>query len=190
MTDQLKSILESGVDETNRRIYLLGEIDARMAGKFLISIRKLDETEGDITIILSSGGGEEYSGYSIYDTIMSVKNKVIIECMGHCESIAMTILQAGDVRVAHPLTMFMIHNGEITLSSDSVKHNEIMDRFKEISKDNIKYYNILSNNSKLSFKEIEELCKEDSYFTSEEALKCRFIDKILKHNKKGKRKFK
>lgn len=179
----MSALLQAGVDFSRRRLYLMGEVDIIMAYRFIVALQKLDETDGDITVILNSGGGEETAGYAIYDAITMARNKVIIEGYGHVCSIAAAIFQAADVRKMSPNAQFMIHNGTMTTGED-VQQNIIVDLADQIRKNNIRYHSILANRSKLSYTEIEEACRGDTFYSSEECLKNGFCDEIVSPQKK------
>ena len=56
----------------NRRIFLEGEINEEMAGRFVKQIMALnDESTEPIHMFMNSAGGEINSGILIYDTILS-----------------------------------------------------------------------------------------------------------------------
>lgn len=166
------------LDEQKRRIHVMGEVDESMAHALMVSLDKLEETPGDITIILNSEGGEEASGYALYDAITMCKNMVIIEGYGEVSSIAAAIFQAGDVRRLSSNSIFMIHNGTIPVDPEA-QQNAIIDLADKIKKDNRRYHTILSSRSKLSYEDVEEVCSKDAYYTAEEALTAGFCDEII-----------
>jgi len=181
------------LDEKNRRIYVAGDVDDSMMHMLTVALHKLEETEGNITIVLNSEGGEEASGYAIYDLLTMCKNMVIVEVYGKAWSIAAAIMQAADIRRMAPNATFMIHNGTIPVGEEA-QQNLIVDLADQIKKDNHRYHTILANRSKLSYNAVEEACEKDCYYTAEEALTAGFCDEILVpqkvyvKSKKGKKK--
>src|SRR6185312_6609420 len=129
------------VDEKNRRLYVTGDVDDQMMHMMMVALRKLEETEGDITIVFSSEGGEEAPGYAIYDLLTMCKNMVIIEVYGKAWSIAAAIMQAADVRRMAPNATFMIHNGKIPVGEEA-QQNLILNMADQIKRDNQRYHTI------------------------------------------------
>lgn len=187
MTDSpeknIASLLGVGVDTEKRILYVMGDIDTKMAYRFIVGLRKLDETPGDILIIFNSAGGEEASGYAMYDAITMTKNRIVAHGYGYVASIAAAIFQAADYRMMAPNAQFMIHNGTIPAGED-VQQNLIIDLADQVKKNNIRYHSILANRSKLSYSDIEDACDKDSFFSAEECLKKGFCDEIIKPEKK------
>lgn len=179
----IAALLGAGVDFEKRTLYVMGEIDAKMAYRFIVGLRKLDETDGDIIVIFNSPGGEESSGYAMYDAITMTHNTVIAEGYGLVASISAAIFQAADIRRMSPHTQFMIHNGTIPTGED-VQQNIIVDLADQIRKNNIRYHTILANRSKMSYSDIEDACRGDSFFSADECLKKGFCDEVLEPFKK------
>lgn len=187
--NQLVDIADASVDLKARKLYLIGDIDEESAKKFIVGLVHLDLTEGEITVVLSSGGGYESSGYAIYDAITMTKNVVIIEGYGVVGSIAAAIFQAGDMRRMAANASFMIHSGSVSPGED-VKQNLIVEMAEQIRRENGRYHEILSNASSLSVEEIAALCEHDTWYDAEESLAAGFCDEILvpiKVKKKRKR---
>ncbi len=62
------------IEFTKRRIYLTGEIDGNMATMLNSALRCLArESSEEITLYIESYGGSIAAGFSIYDTIKSLK---------------------------------------------------------------------------------------------------------------------
>jgi len=95
----LETLLENGVDIRNRTIYLQGEIGEPLTFKFIRQIRYLDQTTGNILVILDSEGGDVMGGFAIYDEIRACQNDITIRVVGSAMSMGSVILQAGDKRI-------------------------------------------------------------------------------------------
>lgn len=184
-------VLGTGVDLERRTLYLMGEVTSDSAYRFLPAIKMLDEIEGEIKVMMNSPGGEESSGYAIFDAIMACKNKVVIEGYGQVSSIAAIIFQAGDDRHISAGCEYMIHNGSIAMGSEEsgggVKQDQILDLAASITRGNKRYYSILVDNSSYGLDEIQQLCKEETYFNAKEAVDSGLADLIIPYVKKRKR---
>lgn len=175
---RLISIMGCGSDLAQREIYLLGEVNEDMGYRLIAAINQLKNTDEPIHIILNSEGGNETIGYAIYDCLMSIDNHITITGYGEVSSIASIIMQSGDVRKMSSNCDFMIHNGSIP-TNEEMSQDSIIDMAEQLKKDNIKYYTILSDNSKFSIKQIQKLCEEEKSFTAAEALRVGFIDEVI-----------
>ncbi|GAC1667248.1 MAG: hypothetical protein NVS9B9_27680 [Ktedonobacteraceae bacterium] len=188
LVQRLSSVLGATVDVEARTIYLVGEVDDAMVYRFLVGFRLLDSVPGDITVVLSSTGGSEHAGYTIYDAIRLSENRVIIDGFGVVQSIASAILQAGDVRRLSPECRFMIHNGSMTIT-DTVGINEFLSLAKETQSTASRYYVILAERSSLSAKKIANLCRDETYMTAAQAIANGFADCVISP-KRPKKEFK
>ena len=110
--------VEANLDIPNRRIYIDDEIDEHSVSLALKGLHYLDQTEGDIEILISSGGGEVYGAYAIYDSINSCKNKTLTIGTGAVASAAGLLLVCGDERYATPNCRFMAHEGSLQFDRD------------------------------------------------------------------------
>lgn len=180
----LPSIMATGVDVPARLIYLMGEINNEVAYRFMVALQTLDRIEGDIRIILTSVGGEEDAGYAIYDAIRLSKNKVIIEGYGAVQSIAALIIQAGNVRLLSPECRFMVHNGSLTLS-EGIEADTLVAIGKEVLVNNARYHSALATRSGQTIHKIRKLCKDETFFTAQEAVYIGLADRVMKIKKKG-----
>ena len=179
----LQDIMTTGVDLDKRRIYLTGEVTQGMAHRVIIALHQMDSTEGTITFIVNSEGGEEIAGYAIYDAIIMVRNQVVMEGIGSVFSIMAAIFQAGDLRRMSPNSVMMIHNGSIG-TDENMQQNAIMEMADQIVKNNKRYHGILANASKMTYAEVEDACEKDSFFTVEECVKNGLCDEIIPAFKK------
>jgi ATP-dependent protease ClpP protease subunit len=118
-------ILSTGIDEKARTLYMVGDIDDNKAYQCLIAINYLDQTDGPIKVIISSGGGIEYYGYAIYDALRNARNPIIAEGYGIVASMAAAIFQAADVRYMSENCEYMIHNGSIDGEQGQIEQDAI-----------------------------------------------------------------
>ena len=96
-----------------------GTVSYKMAEKAIKNLHLLDTSgEGQITIIVNSGGGDFSMGQAIYNCIKSCKSRVLIKAVGECMSAASFILQAADERLMYQDCTMMIHYGESTIKGD------------------------------------------------------------------------
>lgn len=175
--------MATGVDVQNRTLYLIGEIDDTTSRNFIIAFSLLDQVDGPITIVLVSPGGDEDSGYAIFDIIRTAKNNVIMKGFGSVHSIAAIIFQAGDEKYLSPLSSMMIHNGSVDMGS-TMEVDKIIVAGKIFQENNLKYQKILSEFSGNSIETIAKWCTEEKYFTANEAVEKGFADGLIDYEPK------
>ena len=116
----IEDIHSRGLDADNRRIYLHGEdmvenaepgVDYRMMNKFIKNLDILNCSEGDISIIMGTVGGEWSYGMGIYDAIKACPRRIVITSYAWARSMSSIILQAATERVLMPHCDFMVHYG-------------------------------------------------------------------------------
>lgn len=180
VTDRLGNALGMGTDVAGRRIFLFGEVNTELSHKVVAAMQVLDSVKGTIFVTMNSTGGSESDGYAIYDAIRLAKNKVVIEGYGATQSIAALILQAADVRRLAPECRLMIHNGHVTLHGD-VDVDEVAKLNKEVQDHTSRYHNILATRSGLTVDTVRQMCKEETFFTAEQAIKAGFADELIEY---------
>lgn len=181
--ERIMGAMQTGADFETRTIYLVGEINDGVSFRFLVAFRIMDETDGPIKIVMNSVGGHETDGYAIYDAIRLSRNEVTIEVYGACQSIAAAIMQAGDKRLMAPEASFMVHNGSMRM--DGVTEQDYVIRIaNHLTEECEHYYRILASGSKLSMKEIAELCKEETFLDAKETVRYKLADSVIRRSKK------
>jgi ATP-dependent protease ClpP protease subunit len=166
------------VNFDRRVVYISGEVDSTLAHKTIMALEALDQVDGEIRIVLNSDGGNEQDGYAIYDAITMCRNRVDIDGYGNVMSIAAAIFQAGDERRLAPNASFMIHHGT-TPAEEEMKQDAVIDLARQLEKDNQRYYDALSFGSSQPQEIIQDWCREEKYFTAEEAVQVGFADSII-----------
>lgn len=165
----------------DRQIFLGAEIDSDVANIVVAQLLWLDQqSNGDITIICNSGGGSVYDGLAIIDTMKYINSDVSTNVVGMAASMAAVIASSGTKgkRYILPHSRFMIHqplsgsNGYKQASDLEIQVNEINNLKREI-------YEILSENSGLSYEEIEKMSDRDNWLTANEAIEKGFLDEII-----------
>jgi len=110
-----KGKIQELIDEKllhERKVFLWGQVDDNSAKHVIDRLMYLDLVSNDeITLIINSPGGYVTSGFSIYDTIQSLKSPVSTVCSGLAASMASILLSAGAKgrRFIEPHAQVMIH---------------------------------------------------------------------------------
>jgi ATP-dependent Clp protease protease subunit len=171
-------------DSKTRVIFLFGALDDEKAGEVVVGLRQLQELGPEpIQIVLCSTGGGETAGWAIYDAIRSCQNHVTVDAIGSVWSMAVVILQAGDLRRMSPECRLMVHAGSAALSS-SVDQKTFIALGREARKTNRRYQQVLAKHTGLPVKRMREHCNTESFFSAKEALKLGFVDEITTYPSK------
>jgi ATP-dependent Clp protease protease subunit len=181
------AIIES-VDVQSRTIFLFDEINDQGAFHFIIALRLLDMSPGRITVVLSSAGGYDSSGWAIYDAIRQTKNKVRIEGYGHVQSMAAVILQAGDERLLAPNSRFMVHVGSIDGLGDEIEVQKLTGLLRETLVGCERYIHVLAGHAKRPVAAIRKEVEGETFFSAQEAVQLGYADGLLEMNRTKKRK--
>jgi len=135
----------------------------------------------DITLIITSDGGEVEAGLAIYDMIRLYPGKVTGRVVGYARSMAVIILQACDVRECTQHSLIKIHNilrDKVSLSSLRSKHK--LDKlYKDMECRQASLYRVLSQRSGQSISSVRKACGKEENWTAAEALRFGLIDKIV-----------
>lgn len=173
---------EQQLDSKTRTIYLCDEINEDTYRRFCFFFNRLDATEGDIYIHLTSFGGDVTPALGIYDLISNSKNLVIIKCYGHVYSAATVILQSSPLRLASEECRFLIH--DVSGSLGYQKHQDLIYSAQEIKYLSNRLAQIYKKHSHLSIKQINKFLKSETYFSAKEALQFGFIDGYINRSEK------
>jgi ATP-dependent protease ClpP protease subunit len=159
-------------------LYFNGQIDGKAVVQFNKELLYLDSRKGSAvnTVIMNSGGGSIAHAFSMYDMIRCTSKQTNILVTGYCCSAAVLVLQAADVRLSHPNTSFMVHEG--SMGVDFQRFSDVKGEVTGVMLMWERYKKIISNRAKM--KDFAKLAdKEATYFDAAHAKKLRLIDQIL-----------
>ena len=184
-TDELDQWHEHGVYKAARLIDCMGDIDEEKATQVIKNIRLLDFiNQRDITILLSTSGGDVHWGMEIVDAIKECGSKVIIHAVGPCWSMGAIIFQAGDYRKISKNATVMIHVGSQEYPED---HTLNIERWIAENKrvggvaDNMLFQKLKKKNVRLTKKQFDKLLQFDTIYTAEDVIENGLADEIVSH---------
>lgn len=167
----------------DRIVFLNSEVNSDVASILSAQLLWLNQqSDADITMHISSPGGCIYSGLEIIDTMNFIQPQITTVSMGMVASMASVIASCGEKgkRFILPHSRFLIHQPLSSVpysqASDITIHTNEINTLKN------ELYTILSENSKLSFDEIEAKCDRDCILTAQQAVDFGFVDKIIQKN--------
>ena len=163
----------------DRTIYLWGMVDDKSARHVVDRLMYLDSLNNDeIKLYINSPGGYVTSGFSMYDTMQSIKSPVSTICKGLAASMGSILLSAGEKgrRFIQPHARVMIHQpsgGARGPASDiEISAQEIV-KTKELSA------KILADNCGQKYDKIMKDFNRDHWLGAEESLAYGIVDGIL-----------
>ncbi len=136
------------------------------------------DAQKDILIYLNSPGGGVYAGLGIYDTMQYINPDVSTICTGMAASMGAVLLCAGapGKRTALKHSRVMIHQ---PLGGAQGQASDIEITAREIQKLKKELYEIISEHSGKSYKEVWKDSDRDYWMTAEEAKAYGMIDEVL-----------
>ncbi|MCW8980385.1 MAG: ATP-dependent Clp protease proteolytic subunit [Altibacter sp.] len=163
-----------------RKIFLWGMVDDKSAKHIVDRLMYLDSLNHDeIKFYINSPGGYVTSGFSIYDTMKSLKSPVATICTGLAASMGSILLSAGEKgkRYIQPHARVMIHQpsgGARGPASDiEITAQEIL-KTKELSA------KILADNCGQTFEKVMKDFNRDHWMGAKESVDYGIVDKIAK----------
>jgi|SRR5699024_2065729 len=176
---KVKDLIENKFLE-ERKVFLWGQVDDNSAEKIVNQLLYLDMMgQEDIEFFINSPGGYVTSGFSIYDTMKSLKSDISTICSGLSASMGSILLSGGTKgkRFIQPHAKVMIHQpsggAQGQASNIEIQAKEIM-KTKELSA------KILAENCGQSFERVMKDFNRDYWMDAEESLEYGIVDGIYK----------
>jgi len=173
----------------DRIIFLGYPINDEVANIVTAQLLFLDSTDRqrDIQMYINSPGGSVYSGLGVYDTMQYVTPDVSTICIGMAASMGAVLLTAGATgkRTALKHSRVMLHQPSGAIGGQASDIEITVAEIKKIKKN---LYDIISNHTGKSLKQVEKDCDRDYWLTSEEAKEYGLVDEVLVTNPRKDRK--
>lgn len=163
------------------RIIFVGDtIETNMANTIIAQLLFLEKEnpDEDIQMFINSQGGQVTAGMAILDTMNYIKCDVSTIAVGLAASMGTVLLANGKKgkRFALPNSKIHIHQ---PLGGVEGQASDIAIEAEEILRIRKTLYEILSERTGQSMKQIEKDADRDKYFTAKEAKEYGLIDKII-----------
>ena len=173
----------------NRIVFMIGEINYRMATEVIMKLLYLDNLKSgiEINLYINSPGGSVDDTMAIYDTMRFIGSPVATYCIGRAQSGAAIVLAAGTEGKRHalPHAKVMLHQpwGGVTGQAEDIRiqAEEILKAKKVVNE-------LLAKHTGLTPEKIAEETERDKYMTAEEAKAYGLIDEVLEEPEEGKKK--
>ena len=162
-----------------RKVFLWGQVDDDSAKHVIDRLLYLDlQNNKEIQLYINSPGGYVTSGFSIYDTITSLKSPVSTICSGLAASMGSILLSAGKKgrRFVQPHARVMIHQPSGGARGQA---SNIEIQAKEILKTREIGARILAENCGQPFEKIMKDFNRDYWMDAKESVEYGIVDGIL-----------
>lgn len=138
---------------------------------------QLITANGDqLEVIINSGGGDVFAGSEIYTALKDYSGEVTIKIVGVAASAASVIAMAGDRVMISPTAQIMIHNVSSGVRGDYRSLQHEAEVLKNCNKSIANAYMLKSG---MTQEELLELMNQESWFTAQQALEKKLVDKIM-----------
>ena len=161
----------------NSEIFIFGRIGSAVTAYGIAEQLKMANNE-EVTIKISSYGGDLAEGHAIYNLLRDYQGRVICEIIGVCASAATIIAMAGNSIKMKSNAVFMIHEPSITLF-DVMQKNDLSKIIDELEKLNESIVEVYASRTKLDKNEIRSMLKAEKWLNAEESRAKGFIDEII-----------
>ncbi|MBE6838405.1 MAG: ATP-dependent Clp protease proteolytic subunit [Ruminococcus sp.] len=142
------------------------------------------ESSEPITLYVGSPGGDVTAGLMLYDTIRSMRSKVVTIASGIAASMGAIILLAGDERKILPNSKVMIHDPAYFGNISGKKPHQLRSQLEDLIEVQKTLCSIIAERTGHTVGEIEEITREDSYYSAQEALDFGLVQEILAYAEK------
>lgn len=168
-----------------RKIIINEEVSEDIIEKVVYPLLDMNEdgSNEEITLYVTSNGGNVYAGMLLADIINEIKTPLKIVGMGYCMSMGLLILMSGKnnpnvSRICYPSTVGLLHAGSIMLGcQDANQAKDFMDFNTRYEADVLRKHII--NNTNISEKELKKISRKEKYLNANEMLELGVIDKII-----------
>ncbi|HAT70950.1 MULTISPECIES: ClpP family protease [Croceibacter] len=178
-TSKIQDLIDSNFLE-ERKVFLWGQVDDKSAKHVVDRLMYLDsQSDEEIQFFINSPGGYVTAGFSMYDTIMSLKSPVSTIASGLCASMGSILLSAGKKgrRFIQPHARVMIHQpsggARGQASNIEIQAQEII-KTKELSA------KILADNCDQDFDKVMKDFNRDYWMDAQESIDYGIVDAIYK----------
>lgn len=166
------------------RYYVLRELDVdgpiTSVSDVISDMNVLSEIDSEkpVTLVITSPGGSVYSGFELYNAMMTLDAPVNTVCDGMAASMAAVLLVAGDHRTATPACHWMIHEvgGGVRMQGQTTDFIKLADYITHM--ENI-LLEIVSENTGLSMSDVRKLGEYETFYNSEEILRLGVVDEVI-----------
>ena len=171
---------ESGLLKS-RMLFFTEEVTPASSNELIEYLLFLDkEAPGEeITLFISSPGGEVTSGLALYDVLRMGKSPIRTVCIGTAASMGAILFLAGDKRCMLKHSKLMIHDPSVNMGNAPSKALAIQETLENIMDTREILARIISERTGQKLRTVYSKTKGDAYFNAEDALDFGLATEIL-----------
>jgi len=155
-----------------------GPINNKSVRDIMLVVRQATIKSKDVTLAITTTGGAVGPGLALYNFLRGLPVPVTTFNIASVESMGTIIFLAGTNRVATKDAIFMIHPTSMTLNNATFTAPDFDDRATDLMLGRKAMEDIYRDRTDLTASQIEESEKRQVFFTAEQALAAKIIDKI------------
>lgn len=138
-----------------------------------------ETTPEDLTVDISSGGGDVFAGSEIYTLLRNYAGKVVVNVYGMAASAASVIAMAGDEVNMSPTAQMMIHKAWSVNQGNADDHEHEAKVLDSIDQSIVNAY---FDKTGLKRDDILQMMQNETWMTAQEAVDKGFANGIMFHN--------
>ena len=163
-----------------RIVYLCNPISSRVANLIVAQLLYLEreDPDRDISMYISSPGGDLTSGLAIYDTMQLVKPDVSTTCVGMAASMASVLLCAGAKGKRYALPNATVHTHQ-AMGGVRGQASDIEIAARELLRMEDLMRRIISRHTGQSYEKVALDNDRDYYLNAEQALEYGYVDEVV-----------
>ena len=140
----------------------------------------LNDGVKDLTILISSGGGQLIPGFALYNQLLGIPTDLTIHNTGSVNSIALAIFLAGKKRYATESATFLFHGTQYGIAqATELPRTQISEILLSLDAAEKRLRDIIADKTKLSADEVAGLLASGVTKDAAFALDKGFIDEII-----------
>ena len=184
MLNRITPVIKNEVTDSEHILTLSGVVAKDSIFDYdgdLINMKTISDSLNSIgnrklLIKLNSYGGDAFEGIEIYNYLKSLKNKVVVEVTSIAASAASIIAMGADeIRMSNG-SQLMIHEASTFAVGTKSEMQKTLNALKSMDNSIVDIYH---ERTGLDKTEILQLMEEETWFTSEEAVKYKFADNVI-----------
>lgn len=187
--DRLNHELDMADDASSRVFRFINPMIEATCAEAIDTISRWDrvdsargDTDRPYTMIITSPGGDVSFGLGLYSFIRDLRRPTIGVVSGMCASMAAVLIQAFDLRLIQPGSLFLIHD----ISSRSAGGlSDLRDQVDFLNELNHELHTLLAERSTLTVEQIHEKSRRrDWMMLPAEAIELGFVDQLTTAKRK------
>lgn len=162
-----------------RVLELTGEVSREACAELVRALLVLEreDPEAEVTLLVSSQGGDVYAGLALIDVMADVSCPVRTVGMGCVASMASVILACGDSRACYPHTHVLLH--QPLSGSGLVQQSDFDIAAAHLSAVRGELEALLAKRCGLDEAEVHRLCERDCWLGARQALELGIVDEVV-----------